>query len=88
MSRSTGPVLAVGAITMARDVIVDGLDVDWRVPVATGAAAVGFALLERAWEGLAVGLAWLALVTVLLTRLDPGKPSPAEAFADYLKGPS
>lgn len=86
MARSTGPILAIGALTMARDVIADGHDVDWRVPIATAAVAVGFSLLERASEDLAVGLAWIALVTVTLSRTDPKKPSTAEALLNYLNG--
>ncbi len=84
MARSTGPILAIVGLTMARDVIADGNDVDWRVPIAGGAAAVAFSLLERVSEPFAVGLAWIALATVTLTRVNPDKPSTAEALLDYI----
>jgi hypothetical protein len=79
MARSTGPVLAMGAVTMANQSIFNGKPVDLRVPIATGLTAVVFAFGERAAPDLVVGLAWLALVAVLLTRIDPKVPSPAES---------
>lgn len=80
MSRTTGPVLALGAVTVGNASIVHGRPIDWRVPIATGIAAGMFALGERAWPAGAVGLAYLALGTVLLTRVDPRVPSPSESF--------
>jgi len=81
MARTTGPILAVGAISFANKALHD--DVDIRIPVATGFAAVVFALLERIHEGLAVGIAWIALAAVLLTRVDPRVPSPTETLLKY-----
>lgn len=82
MSRTTGPILAVGAITMTRDLLDSaGSTVSLSVPIATGVAAVAFGLLERVNEDFAVGLAWIAVVTVLLGRTDPNKPSAVESFA-------
>lgn len=80
VSKSTGPILAVGGITVANAVLFNGKPLDWRVPIATGIAAGGFVLLEKGWEKGAVGLAWLALITVLLTRVDPATPSPIETL--------
>lgn len=79
MADTTGPVLAIGAITMANQSVFHDRPVDWRVPVATGIAAGAFALLERADRTIATGIAWVALAAVLFTRLDPSIPSPTES---------
>lgn len=84
MARTTGPILAVGAITMVNDSVVNGRPVDWRVPVGTGIATGMFALGEKGWEEGAVAVAWLALIAVLFARLRPGQPSPVEAFVNWI----
>ncbi|WP_301177234.1 hypothetical protein [Actinomadura geliboluensis] len=84
MARTTGPVLAIGGITFVNKLIQTG-DVDIRVPVGTGIAAVLFSLAERVSERLAVGIAWIALTAVCLTRVDPKVPSPAETLLKYWK---
>jgi hypothetical protein len=56
---------------------------DWRVPIATGLSAIGFSLAERVWPQGAEILAWTALVTLLLTRLNPKVPSPAESAVQW-----
>jgi hypothetical protein len=81
--RTTGPVLAIGAITMANANLLHGKPIDYRVPIATGIAAGAFALAEKAYEPLAVGLAWVALVAVLFVRLTPGVPSPVESLNSW-----
>jgi hypothetical protein len=81
--KSTGPILAIGAITMVNETIVNAKPIDWRVPIATGLAAMAFGALENVAGSLApaVGkIAWLALLTTLIVRLKPGIPSPAESF--------
>lgn len=80
MARSTGPILAVGGITLANQVLLakEPQDIDWRIPIATAIAAGGLALFERVSPELAVGLAWIALVTVLFVRVDKKAKSPAE----------
>lgn len=83
MSRTTGPVLAIGAITIANRVVFNDEPMDWRIPIATGITAMGFALAEKAWEKGAVALAWVALVSVLLTRIDPGVPAPVETLQQW-----
>lgn len=83
MAGSTGPILAIGAITMGNQSIVHGKPIDIRVPVGTAVAAGMFALAERGWEKGAVALSWVALVTVLFTRLDPTIPSPSESFLGW-----
>ena len=80
MARSTGPVLAIGAITLGNEVILHNQPINWRVPIATGIAAGLLALLERPAEGIAVGIAWLGLLTLLVARVDPKTPSPAESL--------
>lgn len=79
MADSTGPILAVGAITIANQSLLSEpqQEIDFRVVPATAIVAIGLALLERASRGLAVGIAWIALVTVLFVRLGRA-PSPAE----------
>lgn len=85
--RSTGPILAIGAITLANQSIVNAKPIDWRVPIATGIAAGMFTLAEKAMGDVAVGLAWLALVGVIFGRIDKTIPSPAEGFAKWWNSP-
>lgn len=86
MARSTGPILALGGITLANKTIVQGQPMDWRIPIATGLAAGIFALAEKGWEEGAVGIAWLALVTILFVRVDPNVPSPVESAEQFWRG--
>lgn len=79
MAASTGPVLAIGAITVANRTVFNEEPMDWRIPIATAIAAGLFSLLERVIGTGAVALAWLALAAVVLTRVDPAVPSPAES---------
>lgn len=81
--KSTGPILAVGGITVVNQSIVHGEPIDWRVPIATGLAAGVFGFAEHFAEGLANGIAWLALITVLFVRLRPNVPSPVESFTAW-----
>lgn len=79
MSKTLGPVLATGIITVVNQSVFNRQLVNWRVPVATGLAAGAFALAEKGAPALAEILAWTMLLTVLLTRVDPKIPSPAES---------
>jgi hypothetical protein len=83
MAKSTGIIVAIGGVTMFNQVILQKKDIDWRVPVATGFAAMAFSLLEKVNEKLTVGFAWVALLTVLLARLEPGKPAPVETLLKF-----
>lgn len=85
--RTTGPILAIGGITLANQSIVNGQPINWRIPIATGIAAGMFALAEKGTGDVAVGLAWLALIGVLFVRLQPGVPSPAESFTRWWNSP-
>lgn len=86
MARSTGPILAIGGITLVNQSVVNGHPINWRVPVAAGLAAGLAALFEKVWADGAVGLAYIALVTVLFSRLDKSVPSPAESFEKWWNG--
>ena len=79
MSKTIGPILAMGGLTIANQTVFHNQPMDWRIPVATGLAAIGFSLAEKAWPQGAEILAWTALLTVLLTRTNPKVPSPAES---------
>lgn len=79
MAESTGPVLAIGAITLANRSIFNDKPIDWKVPIATTIAALLFAGAEKAVGRSAVWVAYLALITVTLARVDPSVPSPAES---------
>lgn len=90
MARSTGPVLTVGAITFANQFLLDTKPPKGeeafprmaRIVVGTGLAAAAFAGLERLWPQGATSLAWMALGTVLLTRI-AGEPAPVERALDW-----
>jgi hypothetical protein len=76
----------MGTITIVNSVVFQDQPMNWRVPIATGFAAIGFSLAERAWPQGAEILAWTALLTVILSRTNPKVPSPVEsAVAWYNK---
>jgi hypothetical protein len=83
MAKTTGPILAIGGITMFNESILNSKPLNWRVPVATGFAAIAFSLVEKGNAQFAVGVAWIALITVLLTRTSSGVPSPAETLMKW-----
>lgn len=83
MAQSTGPVLALGGITIANESLIHNQPLSWRVVIGTGLLAGFLALLEQASAPLAKGLAYLALATVLLTRVNPAVPSPTESFVSW-----
>lgn len=88
MARSTGVILAAGGITLANEAVFAPLasgqpitqTFNWRVLPATLLAAAGLAGLERLSDTFAVGVAWIALVTVLFARLGRA-PAPVENLA-------
>jgi len=85
MARSTGPLLASGAIIIGNNVIVHGQPMDWKKPLQFGVLAVVFAGAEHipGAEFFVAGIAWIVVVGVVLTRTNPNVPSPAEAFAKW-----
>lgn len=82
MAKSTGPVLAIGAVTVANRVIFNERPMEWRIPIATGIASMLFSLMERGWEKGAISLAWLALISSMFLRVN-GDRSPIENAADW-----
>lgn len=85
MSQSTGPILAVGGITIANKTLLNGQPMDWKIVIATGLTAGMFALGDKAWPELSKGLAYLALISVLFVRLDKNTPAPVESLAKWIK---
>ena len=91
MARSTGIILAVGGITFANEAVFAPLasggsirsDWNWRIIPATGIAAALMAGLEQISPKLAVGLSYIALITVLFARLGKA-PAPMENVAKAL----
>ena len=77
MAQSTGPILAVGAISFTNEWVFNSQGPNFKILLATAIAAGGLALFEHVSKELAVGIAWIALVTVLLTEQNH-KPSPVE----------
>jgi hypothetical protein len=80
MAKSTGPILLVGGLEFTNEYL-NGGTIDLKVLLATGIAAGGLAVIEQipGMEPIAVGIAWIAFVTLMFTRLN-GKPSPAETI--------
>jgi membrane protein implicated in regulation of membrane protease activity len=85
VAKTTGPVLAIGGITLANELLLENKPMDWRVPIATGVAAGLFYLLEKAWSAGAVMLAYTALVSVMLVRLPGAKRAPIENLNAWLQ---
>lgn len=91
MARSTGPMLAVGAITWAnQNLLEDHASFDLtktaRVAVATGLGVGVLSIVEKGAPELAVGLAYALLVTVLLVRTDRNTPTPLERALNLVGG--
>lgn len=90
MAGSTGPILALGAITWANGVILQPDAVDdtfrfsTRVAVGTGIAAAGLTLVGKLSPELARGAAFVALVTALFTRFN-NRASPVENLLAWWK---
>ncbi len=85
MAQTTGTILAIGGISWANAVILNGKPMDWRIPVATGIAAGMFALFEKAWPDGAMAIATIALVTVLFVRVDKNTKAPVETLLEWTK---
>lgn len=86
MAQSTGPILALTAITVGNRSIVGGKPVDFRVIAAGGLTAGLAALGERAMPDVVPALAWLALVTTLFVPTG-GTPSPIESLLAWWQAP-
>jgi hypothetical protein len=81
MAQSTGIILAVGSISFGNQLFINH-DLDFKIPVATAVAAVILAGVEHVSAPLATGIAWIALITISLTRVN-GKASPAENLINF-----
>lgn len=86
MAETTGPILALGAITVANRSVFHDKPMDWRPLVATGLAALAFAGAEKVWGPGARMLAWTALISVCLTRVEADVPSPVESALAWWNG--
>lgn len=84
MAKSTGPILAVGGLTALNDTLTGSFDL--KVLIATGAAALVFSGLEKAFGQPVVMLSYLALVTAVVVPLRSGKPTPAQSIIKYVNG--
>lgn len=82
MATTTGPVLAIGAITALNQSVLHDKPFDWRIPVATGVAAGFFALIEKGAPEAARMAAYAALLTILFTRIND-VASPTESFLSW-----
>ena len=86
MAQSTGIIVAAGGITFANEWIHN--KVNWKVPIATAGAALIFAGMEKipGAQPFAVGIATIALISVLVGGVTPGVPSPAIQIIDFING--
>jgi hypothetical protein len=65
MAESTGIMLAVGAISFGNEWLLEHKPPDFKIPLATAIAALVLAGAEHVQKDLAVGIAWIALITVI-----------------------
>ena len=89
MADSTGPILAAGTITwMNRTFFERNASFEFResvrIAVGTGIAAGFLYLVEKGVPDLGVGLAWMALLTVLLVPIAGSSNSPATNALSWL----
>ncbi len=89
MARSTGIVLATGGITAVNEVLFapvlheKGVVFNWRLIPATAGLALALAGLEHVAPAFATGLAWLALITVLVVPFGNAPTPLANAAAIF-----
>jgi hypothetical protein len=80
MAASTGPILAVGGLTIANKVLLNNQPWEWKTPIAVGIAALTFAGIETMiGPDIPRSIALVALITVVFARTDPRVPAPAES---------
>jgi hypothetical protein len=89
MAQSTGPILAAGGLTWANQTILSDdptehlFERSTRIVVTTALLAGVFFGLEKISPAVAVPLAWTALVTAAIIRVN-GKPGPIERALDLV----
>jgi hypothetical protein len=66
MAQSTGIILVAGAISFGNEWLLEHKAPDLKIPLATGIAALMLAGAEHINQEIAVGIAWIALITVIL----------------------
>jgi hypothetical protein len=66
MAQSTGVILVAGAISFGNEWLLEHKAPDLKIPLATGIAALMLAGAEHINQEIAVGIAWIALITVIL----------------------
>lgn len=73
MAQSTGVMLVVGTISFGNE-WVQTTKPNWKIPIATLIAAWMLDGVEKVSPPAAIGLAYIALITVLLTPLNGKSP--------------
>lgn len=81
MAQSTGIMLVAGGLTFGNDWLQTRTP-NWRIPIATAAAAAFLNGIEKVYPKAAVGLSVIVLITAMVTPLK-GK-SPMETLLDVL----
>ena len=66
MSASTGIILAAGGISFGNKWLFEHQSPDFKILLATGVAALMLSGAEHVNKELAVGIAWIALITTIL----------------------
>lgn len=89
LAKSTGPILAAGAITWANHTFFEkDAEFDFNetitTVVGTGLAAGFLTIIEKGASDVAVMLAWASLLTVILVPLRGSKNSPATNALEFL----
>lgn len=86
MPATTGPILAMGTITLVNSSFVHNKPIDWRIPIATGLGTIIFAGLEKVNSDFFKAITYLGLVTILFSRTQKNVPSPTESMLDWWNG--
>jgi hypothetical protein len=88
MAQSTGIIIAAGSITFVNEWLNN--KINWKVPIATAGAALIFAGMEKipGAQPFVVGIAVIALISVLAGGITPGVPSPAVQILDFINKPN
>ena len=66
MAASTGIILTAGGISFGNKWLLEHKSPDMKILLATGVAALMLAGAEHISKELAVGIAWIALITTIL----------------------
>jgi len=69
MAQSTGIILVAGAISFGNEWLLEKKAPDFKIPLATLIAALMLTGAEHISQPLAVGVAWIALITVILAPI-------------------